>query len=82
MKTETKWQHWHAHIGQQLNVAMTTASKYINVVQKFFHRDPLLEACSTCIIAKQTENTATGTTLQATVPFQGFSHSSVIVNIL
>ena len=40
---------------------------------KFSHRDPVLEGCSTCIQAKQTKNAATGTTLKATVPFQGFS---------
>ena len=52
---------------------MTTASKYIDGVPKFSHRDPVLEGCSTCIQAKQTKNAATGTTLKATVPFQGFS---------
>ena len=52
---------------------MTTASKYIDGVPKFPRRNPVLEACSTCIQAKQTKNADTGTTLKVTVPFQGFS---------
>ena len=52
---------------------MTTASKYIDGVPKFPQRDSVLEASSTCIQAKQTKNATTGITLEATVPFQGFS---------
>ena len=55
---------------------MTTASKYIDGVPKFPHRDSFIDACSTCISAKQTKNAATGTTLKATIPFQGFSMDS------
>ena len=73
IQTETKWQLWHARLGHQLDDAMTTTSKYIDGVPQFPHRDPILETCSTCIQAKQTKNAATGTTLKATTPFQGFS---------
>ena len=52
---------------------MTTASEYIDGVPKFPPRDPVPDACSTCIQAKQTKNAATSTTLKATVPCQGFS---------
>ena len=52
---------------------MITASKHIDDVQKFPYSDLLLEACSTCIQAEQTNNAATGTTLKAIVPFQDFS---------
>ena len=73
IKTLTKWQLWHARLGHQLDDAITTASKYIDGVPKFTHRDLVLEVCSTCIQAKQTKNTDTGTTLKPTVPFKGFS---------
>ena len=73
IKHDTRWQLWHAHLGHQLDDAMTTASKYIDGVPKFSHPDPVLEGCSTCIQAKQTKNAATGTTLKATFPFQAFS---------
>ena len=51
---------------------MTTVSKYIDGVPKFPYRDPVLEAYSSCIQAKQTKNATTGTTLKTTVPFQDF----------
>ena len=47
--------------------------KYIDSVPKFPNRDPVLDVFSTWIKAKQTKNAATGTTLKATVPFEGFS---------
>ena len=71
VKAETKRQLWHARLDYQLDDAMTTASKYIDGVQNSSHRDPVLDACSTCIQAKQTKNADTGTSLKATVPFQG-----------
>ena len=52
---------------------MHTASKFIDGVPQFKHRDRVLDQCSTCIQAKQTKNPASGTTLKATRPFQGFS---------
>ena len=60
-------------MGHQLDDAMTTASKYIDGVPKFSHRDPILDTCSTCIQAMQTKNAATSTTLKATRSFRGFS---------
>ena len=53
IKSDTRWQLWHARLGHQLDDAMTTASKYIDGVPKFSHRDPILDACSTCIQAKK-----------------------------
>ena len=61
-RTKIRWQLWHAQLGHQLDNAMTTASKYIDGVPQFPHSDPILDACITCIQAKQTKNAATGTT--------------------
>ena len=49
IKAETKLRLLHAFLGHQLDDAMTTASIYIDGVPKFPHRDPVLEAYSTCI---------------------------------
>ena len=58
---------------------MTTASKYIDGVPQFAHRNSILGTCSTCIPVEQTNNAAIGTTLKATRPFQVLQWISVLL---
>ena len=76
-----KLQLQHDRLGHQLDDSITTANKYIDGVPKFPKRGPVLDACSTCVQAKQTKNATTGTTLKATVPFQDFPMDFSFVSI-
>ena len=73
IRTTTERMLWHQRLGHPSDQYLYTAHKFIDGVPTFKHFDPVLERCPTCIRSEQPKTPSTGTTKQASRPWQGFA---------
>ena len=73
IRATTERMLWHQRLGHPSDQYLYTAHKFIDGVPKFKHFDPVLERCPTCIRSEQPKTPSTGTTKQASRPWQAFA---------